>query len=147
MTPCHHQSQAPGHADLISQPQRTCSLPGKTQPQPLWGAQGSRSHQFPPPAAQSFNFPSQLRLGAAFCLGSPPSPRWFIYEMTHRLLTLPTRIRWKAVMPPPRASSGWGGGQPGLAAPRNPGRHCQFPINAPLSAKGGSSRRGVKIPK
>lgn len=86
---CHNQPQTQGHMVLMSQPEGTFSLPGKTHSQRLCGAPGSYSHQFPLPAAQSFRFPAQLQLGAAASsFDAPPSPRWFIYRMTHRLLML-----------------------------------------------------------
>lgn len=89
---CHGQPQAPGHMVPMSQSQRTCSLSRKTQP-----LGEPRDHI----DTNSFH---QQQKALFFQLGSvweqypaldPPIPRWFIYEMTHRLLMLPTRISWK----------------------------------------------------
>lgn len=66
--------------------------PGK--PNPL-GRPGVTLTPIPATSSKNFVFLAWLCLEAASCPGSPPSPRWFIYEMTHRLLMFPKRIGWK----------------------------------------------------
>lgn len=90
---CHGQPQAPGHMVPMSQSQRTCSLSRKTQP--LGEPGGVTLTPIPSTSSKKPYFSSSALSGSSIPPWILPFPRWFIYEMTHRLLMLPTRISWK----------------------------------------------------
>lgn len=66
--------------------------PGKPNPS---GSPGVTLIPIPATSSKKLCFSSLALSGSSILPWIPPSPRWFIYEMTHRLLMFPKRIRWK----------------------------------------------------